>query len=140
MKARKTVAECGAVLVEAAFTTILLLLMITGIFHFSTVFSASLNIRNASAVGARAAILQGYTDYTDNTQNSALVAEVQSALTPPLTPANLSVVWDEVTVTVGGTPIVYQRVQTSYPLSLGFLHLVPGLPNSMTLTAETRMR
>lgn len=137
---RRSDSADGAVAVEAAFLSILLLTLLTGIIQFSWVLAASLNIRNASAVGARSTILQSYTDYTDSTQQSNLVAEVRAALTQPLDPNQMAVVWDEVTVTTAGGNITYQRVATSYPLSLAVLRFVPGVPSTITLNAETRMR
>ena len=104
----------------------LLVLLLFAIVQYGFIFGAYITIRNASAVGARAAII--------STNNAVALAKaaVGPMLDTNLATANLG------TTTVGGARAWTMTV--SYPVPLIIPFVVPGGGSSKTLTATTICR
>jgi Flp pilus assembly protein TadG len=124
--------EVGSALVEAAIVMPIFFLMVAGTIQFGHLYSSLIVLRNASAVGARTAVLgtdQTTTQVCDSARN-ALSSQFEPSLLECVTsPASLPA--------VSGTPVT---VTLSYPLPLFSLgnDVAPG--TTWTLTAQTIMQ
>lgn len=118
----------GSTLVEFALVFPLLALTLFAIIQYGFIFAAFITVRNASAVGARQALI--------STTNAAAVAK--AALGPMLNP-NLP----GAAATYGVTNVAgasAHRVTVTYPLPLIIPFVVPGSGSTRTLSATTVMR
>jgi len=131
-------AQQGAVAIEAALVIPTFMLLVAGIVQFAMIFAAQINIRNASAVGARTAVIlvEGGT-LTSTDRLAAVQTRTQNAIVAPLTPGNATITLNE-NATVNS--VTYREVVVSYPLPVLFLSFFPGLGTNVTLTAKTVMR
>jgi Flp pilus assembly protein TadG len=124
--------EVGSALLEAAIVMPIFFLMVAGTIQFGHLYSSLMVLRNASAVGARTAVL-GTNQTTTQVCDSA-----RSALTSQFEPSLLECFTSPSTLpAVSGTPIT---VTLSYPLPLFALgsDVVPGA--TWTLMAQTIMQ
>lgn len=121
--------ERGAVVAETAIVFPVLFLVLAGIIQIAMIFSANVNVRNASAAGARAGVLEDATD-------AEVINIAKKALVSPLDGEQLQVT--PVPVTIDG--INYLEVRVTYPLSIWFTKLIPGLGTTMNINATTRMK
>jgi Flp pilus assembly protein TadG len=130
---RKTLnSEIGSALVEAAIVMPIFFLMVAGTIQFGHLYTSLIVLRNASAVGARTAVLgtdQTTTEVCDSARralNSQFEPSLLECLTSPsILPA------------VSGTPIT---VTLSYPLPLFSLGGGVVAGTTWTLTAQTIMQ
>jgi Flp pilus assembly protein TadG len=121
----------GSTLVEFAFVLPLLAFILFAIIQYGFLFAAYITVRNASAVGARQALIN---------PNATVVQGVATAAVSPMldsskATANLG------TISVGGAT-AYQ-VTVSYPLKMIIPFILPPFNKSntnRTLTASTVMR
>lgn len=126
----------GQTLVEFALALPLLALLLFAIIQYGLILSGYITVRNASAVGARYAILGRETGVRPS------ITEIQnmtrSALSPMLQ-TNVSGLVINVSTNqlVGTAPVV--RVEVRYPLRLIIPFVVPG-PNPLVLRAATTAR
>ncbi len=118
-------------LVEFAITLPILAVFLFGICQFGFIFAAVLTVRNASAVGARYAVV-------GSPANSNVQAVAKAAVSPMLNAGSATAV---VTTTnfAGNTAT---SVQVTYNLPLIIPFVVPGKTagGSLTLSASTVMR
>ena len=123
----------GSVVVEFALLLPVFLLLTFGLINLGSAWYAKQMLTSASREGARLGVL--YSD--EGTTNAAVVAEVAQILTDSGYPNDFLV---EVTGADGfsGTPVTV-RITSEHDLAvLG--ELVPGLPDTVTLSAVTVMR
>jgi Flp pilus assembly protein TadG len=120
--------ERGAAFIEAAFVAPMVLLLFLGMVQFGFAFGVLSQLRSATAVGARVAILgtnQTQSQVCDAAKNS-LASLVDTTLlvcetTPTILPA------------AGNTPVT---VTLSYPVRL----FSPDIGSTVQLTAHTTMQ
>lgn len=124
-------------MVEAAILTPLIFMILFGIVQYGLLFSAQIVLRNAAAVAARAAVLDGANDTaTCNAAKSALVPPLNEATLCGSCPCNSTVTIAHNTPVTGAT-----RVTLTYSYPLIFSYIVPGnIGTSLNLTASTTMR
>src|SRR5579862_382229 len=118
--------QSGSQLVEFALVLPILAILIFAICQYGFIFAAYITIRNASAVGARQAII--------NSNN--VVAVAQAAVAPLLTPSSATVTSTPTNLTSG----VGISVQVSYPFPLIIPFVVPPFTSASrtrTLTATS---
>src|SRR5258706_15969671 len=125
--------QSGQSLVEFALTLPLVALLLFGIIQYGFIFSAMLTVRNASAVGARYAVVGPPS--TANIQSVAL-----GALAPMLTVTNNNATATVSTTTVGSASATGVTVTYNLPLIIPFV--VPGKTagSTLALSATTVMR
>ena len=117
----------GQSLVEFSLSAMLLALLLLGIIQYGFLFAAYTTVRNASAVGARQALI--------NTNTAAATAK---AAVGPMLQTNIATANFGTTTVAGSTAYV---VTVTYPLKLIIPFVVPGSTNgTRTLTATTIMR
>jgi Flp pilus assembly protein TadG len=128
----KTSLQSGSVLVEAAFVTPLLMMMFMGIVQFGQMYGVLSNLRGASAVAARAAILgagRSATEVCDTARaavgNLVDVGRLECRTSPSYLPAKAN------------TPVT---ITLNYPMPVlsGASAFLPG--PTLTLTAKTTMQ
>lgn len=123
----------GAAALEAAIITPVGLLILFGIIQYGVLLSAHVTLRNASAVAARAAVLDGAT--TTGIRNAARDALLPPLLTSGLPDSNIAIA----NVTVNGAAATKVTLTYNFPLMLSFV--VPGsLNGEFVLNASTTMR
>jgi len=118
--------QSGSQLVEFALVLPILTILIFGICQYGFMFAAYITIRNASAVGARQAII--------NSNN--VVAVAQAAVAPLLNPGSATVTSTPTNLTTGSGVSV--QVTYQFPLIIPFV--VPPFTSASrtrTLTATT---
>lgn len=119
--------KSGQSMVEFALTLPLLAVLLFGIIQYGIIFAAILTVRNASAVGARYAVIGNPT--VSNIQAIAI-----GALSPMLTVTNNNATATvDTNATVGGTSGA-KSVTVNYGLSLIIPFVVPGKSAGSTLT------
>ena len=118
----------GQTLVEFAIALPLLVLILFGIIQYGFIFAAYITVRNASAFGARQAVIS-----TNNAETAAV-----SALGPMLNTAKGSATLS--TVTVGGIPAQSMTVTYNLPLIIPYVVIGSSTPTTMVLRATTVMR
>ena len=132
MRTQLNTRQSGTALTEAALVLPLFCLLIAGLFQFGYLFSILMNLRNAAAVGARAAILG--TGQNANQVCTTAVASISTLVdttqvtcqtSPPSLPA---------------APNTAVTVTLTYPAPV--LAIYAGFDNSpsWTLTAQTTMQ
>jgi len=138
--------EDGAVLVEAALTLPLLLLVVMGIIDFGLLFQRYEVVTNAAREGARVAVLPGYTNQLSPDGDVQLrvrqylqAGGLNPALATP-TPIPLAAVQ-----IAGGPCITLAGVTVTYPHTYSFVGGIMGFFGgtgfgTTTLTATARMR
>ncbi len=116
-------------IVEFALVIPLLALMLFAIIQYGFLFAAQITVRNASAVGARRAVLSG---------GSAADAQAiaQQAVAPLLNP-HLVTATLQATNIAGATA---QSMTVSYPYPLIIPFVIPGGGKTRTLTSTTIMQ
>lgn len=126
----------GQTLVEFALCIPLLVLLLFGIIQYGFIFSTYISLRNASAVGARSAVL---------TSPKKTVSEIQDitrgAIGPMLQTNNIVEIIVNPNVTVGAVTNA-TSVQIRYNLPLIVAFVVPGKTagGSLTLSGTTVMK
>lgn len=121
--------EKGASMVEMAVALPVFMAILFGIIQWGFIFAANITVRNAAAVGARAAALYG------GQNQSAVQAAVLNSLVP-LPPSGLSSVNYS-----GGGAGTDQTVTVNYSLALFFPFVVPGhISGQKAITATSIMR
>jgi Flp pilus assembly protein TadG len=124
-------------LVEFALIIPLLALMLFGIIQYGFIFATYISVRNASAVGARHAVL--------STTPRPTVTQIQNitrgAIGPMLQTNNIASINVNTNVTVGGV-VGATSVQVQYNLPLIIPFVVPGKTagGSLTLSGTTVMK
>jgi len=116
----------GSSLVEFALVMPMLALVLFGIIQYGFIFAAYVTVRNASAIGAREAVIS----------TNAATAVAKAALGPMLNP-NLGTATFSVTNISGASAY---SVKVTYPLPLILPFVVPGGGSTKTLSATTIMR
>jgi len=123
--------QSGQSLVEFALVLPILALLLFGIIQYGFIFSAMLTVRNASAVGARYAVVGSPSGSNVQAVATGAVAPMLNAgsATASVTPTNLA----------GNTAT---SVTVTYNLPLIIPFVVPGKTagGSLTLSATTVMR
>jgi Flp pilus assembly protein TadG len=119
-------------LVEFALASMLLVLLLFAIIQYGMLFAAYITVRNASSIGARAAV----TSQNNLASTNDAVALARSALGPMLKP-NLAQISLQ-TTNVAGAPAWSMTV--NYPLPLIVPFVVPGGGTNRTLSATTIAR
>jgi Flp pilus assembly protein TadG len=125
--------KSGQSLVEFALTLPLLALVLFGICQYGLIFAAIITVRNASAVGARYAVI--------GTPSASSVQAVAKCAVAPMLNSNLASVVYDPNATVGGTSGA-KSVTVIYNLPLIIPFVVPGKSagSTLTLTNTTVMR
>jgi Flp pilus assembly protein TadG len=126
--------ERGSSLVEAAILLPFLVLMVFGIIEYGSIMSAYVTLRNASAVAARAAVLDAATA-------TGIKQAAKDAISPMLDQSRLTDdrILIDTTKQVNGQNAT--EVKLSYDLPLVVPFIVPGhTGDHLTLTAATTMR
>ena len=120
-------------LVEFAITLPILAVFLFGICQFGFIFAAVLTVRNASAVGARYAVV-------GSPANSNVQAIAVAALSPMLTVVNNNGTATVTQTNLAGNTATSVKVTYNLPLIIPFV--VPGKTagGSLTLSATTVMR
>jgi Flp pilus assembly protein TadG len=126
--------QCGSATVEMALVLPLLLLLMFGIAEFGIALYRQEVLTNASREGARAGIVLSTPPVT--------TAQIQSVVTNYLTNAGWNAALATVTATgaggaFGSNVTVTVTFDTTFSILSG---LVPGLPATKTLRAQTIMR
>jgi len=126
--------KSGQSLVEFALTLPLLALLLFAICQYGLIFAAVLTLRNASAVGARYAVI-------GTPSQASVQAVTKAAVGPMLNTNNVTAVNVDMNYTVGGTTGA-KSVQLIYNLPLIIPFVVPGKSagSTLTLTNTTVMR
>ena len=126
--------QCGSATVEMAIILPLLLLLVFGTAEFGIALYRQEVLTNASREGARAGIVLSTPAVT--------TAQIQSAVTNYLTSAGWNAALATVTATgAGGAFGDDVTVTVTFNTSFSILSaLVPGIPATKTLTAQTVMR
>jgi len=126
----------GQALVEFALIIPLLALLLFGIIQYGFIFAAHISLRNASAVGARSAVL---------TSPKKTIAQIQDvtrgAIGPMLQTNNIVAINVNTNVTVGSaTGATSVQIQYNLPLIVPFV--VPGKTagGSLTMSGTTVMK
>ena len=121
----------GQALVEFALTLPLLALMLFGIIQYGLIFSAVVTLRNASAVGARYAVV--------GTPSVANIQAVTTGAVAPMLNANNATA-SVTNTTVGSATATSVTVNYNLPLIIPFV--VPGKTagSTLALSATTVMR
>jgi Flp pilus assembly protein TadG len=124
----------GSATVEMAIVLPLLLLLVFGVAEFGIALYRQEVLTNASREGARAGIVVSTPPIT--------TAQIQNAVTNYLTSAGWNAALATVTATgAGGAFGTNVTVTVTYDTSFSVLGgLVPGIPATKTLTAQTVMR
>ena len=121
----------GSQLVEFALVVPILLFVIFGICQYGFLFWGYITIRNASAVGARQAII--------SLNNSNAVVGSAKGCVEPLLDSNLVNVVMDTSLTIDGRPAT--SVKVSYPFKIIIPFVVPpftrGGTTNKTITATT---
>ena len=107
----------GSVLIEAAITLPLIMVLILGVIQYALIFSAEISIVHAASVASRAAINNSEPDCSEIEE----IAEVTLAST--LDPSFLSVACEIIS---GGPLDGAAKVELSYNLNLLFPTVVPA--------------
>ena len=122
----------GAVFVEAAIATPLLALLFVGVVQFGFAFGVLSSLRNASAVGARAAILgsnpttQKVCDAAKNSISGVIdIAQLACEISPAVLPVP------------GTSPVT---ITLSYPMRMISPNALFGSEEVINLTAHTTMQ
>lgn len=124
--------ERGASAVEAALLVPLVVVLLMGIVQYGYIFASYITVRNATAAGARHAVLDGASD-------AQVVTAAGNALEPMLSQSDIAAVNYDGSFPVSGTN--YHRVEIVYNLRLFLPYVVPGANSDGTfrLTAATLM-
>jgi Flp pilus assembly protein TadG len=120
--------ESGSEVVEFAVLLPIFAVMLFGIVQYGLLFAAYITIRNASAAGARQAII--------STNSIQIQAVAQAAVGPLLNPGSLTVT--PTPTNMNGRPGMIVKV--SYPFKLIIPYVVPGRDansSTRTITATT---
>lgn len=121
--------ESGSDVVEFAVLLPVLAVVLFGIIQYALLFAAYITIRNASATGARQAVISP-------NNNNVIMSAATAAVGPLLDTSQVQV---EVTsVTINGA--IGTSVTVSYPFKLIIPYVVPGRDansNIRTITATT---
>lgn len=133
---RKRDNERGSILVEAAISLLLLLLLMGGIFDFGRIYGRYQTITNAAREGARyAASPFSATGVLPTTsQVTSLINSQLSAAGVDPTQAIINVSQADV-ITYNSIPVTYSTVTISAPVNYVFFNFSQG-----QVTAEARMR
>ena len=129
--------ESGASLVEFTLIAPFLFMLLLGIMQYAYLMAAYVTVRSASAVGARAAVLDPMP--TD----SQIQATVVGSLGPLLDAGNLVTPIDvDTNYTIPGSMSAATKVSVTYNMPLFFSFVVPGTSDNGTiaLNAVTIMR
>lgn len=123
--------QSGQSLVEFAMTLPVLALLLFGIIQYGFIFSALLTVRNASAVGARYAVI--------GTPSVDSIRAVAIGAVAPMLKTNIATA-SVTNTTVGGATATSVTVNYNLPLIIPFV--VPGKTagSTLALTATTVMR
>ena len=128
---RATGARCGQSLVEFAFLTPVLLLILLGTIDLGRLYANYVDLKHAARDGAGYGLLKP-TD-TAGMKSRVLAAGVPVNTTPTADCIGTC-------TTVGGTgTVVVSATSTFSPITLGFFTWM-GVPGSVTLTAIAQMR
>ena len=126
--------EEGAVLVESIIVLPVLMLLLFGTIQFGLILSAHITVRNASAVAARTASLDGSSDG----------ASIRQAARDALEPMLDSTVVADANITITDKTVngeVATEVSINYPFSLFIPFVVPGQNGGvLNLVASSTMR
>jgi len=125
--------QSGQSLVEFALTLPLVALLLFGVIQYGFIFSAMLTVRNASAVGARYAVV-------GSPSSSNVAAVAVAALSPMLKVVNNNGTANVTTTNLAGNSATCVQVTYNLPLIIPFV--VPGKTagSTLALTATTVMR
>ena len=125
--------KSGQSLVEFALTLPLLALLLFGICQYGLIFAAIITVRNASAVGARYAVV--------GTPSTSSIQAVAKAAVGPMLDTNKVTSVTVTNTTVGGASGAMQ-VTVNYDLPLIIPFVVPGKTagSTLALSATTVMR
>lgn len=120
----------GQTLVEFAIAVVLLALLLFGIIQYGFIFGAYITVRNASAVGARQAVID-----TNQAETAA-----RDALSPMLSKANPPATVALTQTNVAGVNAQSMTVTYDLPLIIPWVVIGSSTPTSVTLRATTVMR
>lgn len=130
-KIRQKKNQAGSVVVESALVLPVLLLIVMGVLQYGMILSAKLTVKNASAVAARTAVLDGATT-TEVTQAAQQAVDHIWGQLPTL---NVQMVTEQ----INGKDA--KRVTVTYDMPLMFPILVPGSSGGkFSVTASSVMR
>jgi Flp pilus assembly protein TadG len=123
----------GSVLVEAALTLPILMLLMMGVFEFGNIIRIQQALTNAAREGARVAAV----DINDATALSSAQTVAQNYLTASGVDLSLVTISPTAAV-VAGNPAV--RVAVSFTYTINFLTFVPGFSPNFQLNSQVTMR
>jgi hypothetical protein len=122
----------GTVFVEAAIATPILALLFAGVIQFGFAFGVLSSLRNASAVGARAAVLG------TNPTNQQVCDAAKSSISGIIDVAQLACETSPAVLPVPGTTPV--TITLSYPMRMFSANSLFGTDEVLSLTAHTTMQ